>query len=264
MLWDAWADSFDSYHAGGEYQTQRAVEMLYSVGAHGDYLEMGVGTGRVAIPLAEAGASVTGVDVSTAMLSVLRRKDTQNKVMTICCDFLGLPATETYDCVYAVQSSIFHLMTQPRQTEFFAQARRLLRPGGSVVIQASVPQGDLLRPSKNLVLSDFDQDSLHFTAVITDSATQRIRMQEVIFEADSSPRLLHVEQRFIWPSEMDLMAQFSGFILTARYGDFDKTPFDRTSTKHVSVYGLNENIADSPLAAHPTSRECGEGDGRRP
>lgn len=236
VLWDAWAENFDAYHAGSNRETQRTVDFLCSEGGQGRYLEMGVGTGRIAIPLASQVASVTGVDVSESMLDVLHRKDVEQQVDTICSDFLDLSLSEKYDCVYAVQSSIFHLMTQARQTMFFRCARNLLRPEGAVVVQASVPQGDLLRPSKNLVLSDFDRDSLQFTAVITDSSTQRIRMQEVLFETDSHPRLLHVDQRYIWPSEMDLMAEMNGLALQNRFSDFEGNLFDRTSVRHVSIY----------------------------
>jgi SAM-dependent methyltransferase len=232
-LWDMWARSYDEDQA--ENLPGDAVEFLTSRSSGGRFLELGVGTGRVALEVAKKGIGVDGVEISPEMASRLEKRRGTLDVNVILGDMANPKISCQYSCVYAVFSSFFHLTTQDSQLSCMKNAANALASGGLFVLECYVPQPALLRPSRNLVLSAIDEDGVHFSAVIANAFDQRMSCMEIILGAQGN--VIHpFEQRYCWPSELDMMAQAAGLHLVQRYGGFDESAFGPASGRHVSVY----------------------------
>jgi SAM-dependent methyltransferase len=232
-LWDEWAPYYD------EFQSQNdptpAVDFLTEVAPDGRFLELGVGTGRIALELARRGRGVDGVDISPAMAARLEAQIGKLDITVRVADMVDPHPNEGYGCVIAVFGSLYSLTTQAAQVACIGHAAKALVPGGCLVVENYLPQPSLLSPSKNLTVREVDSGSVNFSASAADIATQRISFLEVFMSAEGN-RTLPVEQRFIWTPELDLMAQLAGLSLESRSGGYAGEVFDRRSARHVSVY----------------------------
>ncbi len=230
---DSWASAYDERHA--DRDPAAAAEFLAGLAGGGRVLELAIGTGRVALPLARRGIAVEGIDASAAMVERLRAKPGGASIPVTIGDMAQVPATGPFRLVYLVFNTLFALLSSGSQEECFAGVARVLEPDGVFVIECFVP--DLTR---------FDRDQRTETLAVTessvtlmcsrhDSAGQRIDSQFVTLGGQGTA--LHpVALRYAWPSELDLMAGQAGLRLRERYSDWDRAPFSSAGAVHVSVY----------------------------
>jgi SAM-dependent methyltransferase len=210
-----------------------AVRFLADVAAGGAALEFGIGTGRVALPLSRRGIEVHGIDISADMIRALRAKPGAEAINTVIGDFATTSLLGRFKLVYLVYNVISNLTTQAEQVECFRNAARHLVPGGRLVIELWIPE--LRRFPPGAVAIPFDMSPSHVGFDELDVATQQGVSHHYFIEGDRITRF-DSPYRYVWPSELDLMAQIAGLDFRERWADWDRSPFDSDSRKHVSVY----------------------------
>lgn len=198
-------------------------------------LELAVGTGRIAIALAESGCDVTGVDASPEMLGLLKRKDVRGRVRTVESDMVDPAVTGEFDLVYVVASSLFELQTQEQQVNCLKSAAGLLRDDGCLVVEGALPNM-LFADRRPLFVGNFDAlDAVTLQAMKYDPVNQIVQYRHV-FIAKDSIRVMPTTHRLVYLPELDLMAALSGLVLSDRYRDWSGRDFDPAVGRHVSVY----------------------------
>ncbi|MER6075553.1 class I SAM-dependent methyltransferase [Streptomyces sp. NPDC001817] len=213
-----------------------AVERLAELADGGAALEFAIGTGRVAVPLAERGVPVTGVELSGPMVEQLRTKAGEATIPVVMGDMATTRAPGTYSLVYLVYNTISNLLTQAEQVECFRNAARHLAPGGRFVIELWVPELRTLPPGKEATV--WRTDAGYVGLDTYDVLDQRVVSHHFRFDESEEARLYRSPHRYIWPSELDLMAQLAGFERESRHADWSGTEFTAESRSHVSVYRL--------------------------
>jgi SAM-dependent methyltransferase len=209
------------------------VDLLAELARGGDVLEFAIGTGRIALPLAERGVRVTGIDNSEAMVARLREKPGAGTIEAVVGDMATSKLDGTFSLVYLVFNTIFNLTTQDGQVACFENAAAHLRSGGRFVIEARVPELQRLPPGQTVLPWWADPGGLTFYAY--DVVTQRLSGQHyhlVDGVVEPSP----TEMRYAWPAELDLMARLAGMRLEHRWAGWKREPFTALSPSHVSVY----------------------------
>ncbi len=231
---DLWAETYDEEHDW--YDPSTAVEFLSQLSI-GPFLELGIGTGRIALPLAERGRRVVGMDSSAAMVGKMRQKPGGDQIEVIIGDMATCDVGGPYEVVFVAFNTIFGLGDQQSQVECFRNVRRALTPEGRFVLECFVP--DLRRFQEGnqavRVLPTSTSARLRLNAALHYPDQQRIDTHVVVIR-QGEVRVLPVSLRYIWPSEMDLMAQLAGFRLESRFGGWSQEPFSAASSFHVSVY----------------------------
>lgn len=211
-----------------------AVEYLYRLSAGGPALEFAIGTGRVGIPLAERGISVTGIELSQPMVAQLRRKVDEKTLPVVVGDMTSTTVAGEFALVFLVFNSISNLQTQNEQIECFRNAERHLRPGGRFVLELWVPAIQRLVLGSDAVPVEVKDGFAAFDTY--DLATQACTSQTFATQPDGSVRHDVGHFRYLWPSECDLMAALAGMTLETRVSDWTGKPFTSSSQKHVSVW----------------------------
>jgi SAM-dependent methyltransferase len=209
------------------------VETLAGLAGQGRALEFGIGTGRIALPLAERGVRVQGIDVSEAMVARLRAKPGGNEIDVTIGDFATTRVDGEFSLVYLVFNTIFNLVTQNEQVACFENAARHLAAGGCFVVENTVPDLQRLPPGQNISVIGVDAHAFSFD--VYDVVTQRLTSHHFVISEErvgSYP----VEGRYAWPSELDLMARLAGLSLRERRSGWKREPFTSVSRSHVSVY----------------------------
>jgi SAM-dependent methyltransferase len=229
---DSWAGVYDKHY--GEMDPAPAVEFLAGLAGDRRTLELAIGTGRVALPLAARGVAVEGIDASTAMVERLRAKPGGASIPVVMGDMAEVGTTGPFGLVYLVFNSLFGLLTQARQAECFRNVARVLSPGGVFVIECFVPDLSRFDRNQRVETRAVAEDSAVLELSRHDPVHQRIITQVITF--DSGTHLRPEALRYSWPSELDLMAQQAGLRLRERYSGWDRQPFDSSSDSHVSVY----------------------------
>ena len=209
------------------------VRFLADIAAGGAALEFGIGTGRVALPLSGCGVEVHGIDLSADMLRTLRAKPGSDSIAVVQGDFATTTLEKRFDLVYLVYNVISNLTTQAEQVECVRNAAHHLVRGGRLVIELWVP--DLRRFPPGAVAIPFDVSASHVAFDELDVATQQGVSRHYFIESDRVDRF-DSPYRYVWPSELDLMAQLAGLRLQDRWADWDRSRFTSDSRKHVSVY----------------------------
>ncbi len=220
------------------YQSDRAVlepivAFLADLARDGAALEFGIGTGRIALPLAKRGVRVHGIDLSEAMVARLRAKEGADQIGVTIGDFATAAVDGPFSLVYLVANTIMNLTTQDEQVACFANAAKHLEPGGSYVIEVVVPGLQRLPPGETF--QPFDVSSAHLGFDEYDVARQGL-ISHHYWITDGEVEVLSPPFRYVWPSELDLMARLAGMKLRERWGDWTRQPFTSDSTKHVSVW----------------------------
>jgi SAM-dependent methyltransferase len=203
------------------------VDFLARRAGDGAALELGIGTGRIALPLARRGVPVHGIDLSPDMVAQLRAKPGGAELSVAIGDFATTRVEGTFALVYVVFNTISNLTTQDAQVACFANAAAHLEPGGCFVVEVGVPDG---RP-----VSVFDLSDTHVGVDEYDSATQRSASHHFTL-VDGGWVRLSVPFRSTYPTELDLMARLAGMRLRERFGNFSGEPFTSESERHVSVW----------------------------
>jgi SAM-dependent methyltransferase len=209
------------------------VQMLADFAGDGGALEFGIGTGRIALPLAERGVRVAGIDNSEAMLARLRAKPGAEDIEVAVGDFASTRVDGEFSVVYLVFNTISNLVTQDAQVACFENAAAHLRSGGRVVIENGVPALQSLPPGQTVL--PFRADPEGFSFDVYDVVTQRFSSQH-FYIVDGRLEAFPVEFRYAWPAELDLMARLAGMRLQDRWAGWQREPFTAVSPAHVSVY----------------------------
>jgi SAM-dependent methyltransferase len=209
------------------------VDRLAELAGDGPALEFAIGTGRIALPLAERGVPVAGIDNSEAMLSRLRAKPGAERIEAVNGDMATTRIGQEFSLVYLIFNTISNLTTQDAQVACFQNAADHLRPGGRFVIENGVPALQSL-PLGQTVLP-FRADPEGFSYDVYDVVTQRFSSQH-FYVVDGRLEAFPVEFRYAWPAELDLMARLAGMRLEHRWASWSREPFTALSQSHVSVY----------------------------
>ena len=209
------------------------VEFLAELAGDGPALELGIGTGRIALPLAQRGVDVHGIDLSSAMVARLREKPGGDGIPVVIGDFATARAEGRFSLAYLVFNTINTLTTQDEQVACFENVAAHLEPGGHFVIEVGVPQLQRLPPGETV--RPFALTPTHLGFDEYDVAGQGLisHHHELV---DGVWRAASVPFRYVWPSELDLMARLAGMTLAERWGGWRREPFTSDSTKHVSVW----------------------------
>lgn len=214
-----------------------AVDFLAALATQGggepSALELGIGTGRIALPLSRRGVLVHGIDLSEAMVARLRAKPGAENITAIIGDFATAAAARTFRLVYLIFNTIGNVTTQDDQVECFRNAAAHLDPGGHFVIEVGIPDLRRLPPGQTVVPFAVTEDRVGFDEY--DVATQRMVSHHYRFGGGAA-RALSVPFRYVWPSELDLMARIAGMRLTERWAGWGREPFTSDSTSHISVW----------------------------
>ncbi|GAA2429232.1 class I SAM-dependent methyltransferase [Streptomyces macrosporus] len=210
-----------------------AVDFLEELAAGGRALELGVGTGRIALPLARRGVPVHGIDLSRAMVARLRAKPGGDAIGVTIGDFATAKVDGTFSVAYLVFNTIMNLTTQDAQVECFRNVAAHLEPGGCFVIEVGVPELRRLPPGQNVV--PFHTSATRWAFDVYDTATQAMSSNYVeVVDGRGSYR--SIPFRYVWPAELDLMARIAGLRLRERWAGWAREPFTGESDRHVSVW----------------------------
>jgi SAM-dependent methyltransferase len=209
------------------------VDMLAELAAGGAALEFAIGTGRVALPLAERGVRVAGIDSSEAMLERLRDKPGAERIEAVAGDMATTRVDGDFSLVYLVFNTIFNLTTQDGQVACFENAAAHLDSGGRFVIEARVPELQRLPLGQTVLPWRAAPDGMSY--YVYDVVTQGLSGRHYIL-VDGRIEPSPIEMRYVWPAELDLMARLAGMRLEDRWGGWQREPFTGLSPSHVSVY----------------------------
>ena len=209
------------------------VDLLAEFAGDRGALEFGIGTGRIALPLAGRGVRVAGIDNSEAMLARLRAKPGADAIEATLGDFADTRIDGEFSVVYLVFNTISNLTTQDAQVACFQNAAAHLRSGGRFVIENGVPALQSLPPGQTVL--PFRADPEGFSFDVYDVVTQRFSSQH-FYIVDGNLEAHPVEFRYAWPAELDLMARLAGMRLRDRWAGWKREPFTAVSAAHVSVY----------------------------
>lgn len=212
------------------------VDRLAELAGGGAALEFAIGTGRVAVPLAERGVPVTGIELSRPMLAQLRTKVDEATIPVVVGDMATATVPGDFTLVYLVYNTISNLLTQDEQVECFRNAARHLGPGGRFVIELWVPELRKLPPGQQATVWHAEPGYIGLDTY--DVLRQHVVSHHFRFGAGRQAELGRSPHRYIWPAELDLMARLAGFTLESRHADWSGAEFTADSRSHVSVYRL--------------------------
>ncbi len=241
---DRIADVYDTLY-GDSGDPSRTAAFLHDLAGSGPALELGIGTGRVALPLAATGTQVHGIDGSEAMVSRLREKPGGQDLAVTIGDFSGFSLPTRFGVVYVVFNTFFGLLTQADQVACFRAAARHLLPEGAFVMEAFVPDVARFDQGQRVSAIAVGPDEVSLEVTRHDPIAQSSDSQHVVIREDGI-RLFPVKIRFAFVAELDLMAQLAGLRLRERWSDWDRSPFASGSPKHISVWEPDAAATGSP------------------
>lgn len=238
---ERFAEVYDTWYGTklAEATTQEAVELLADLAAGGTVLELAIGTGRLALPLAERGLSIHGIDASEAMVAKLREKPGGEAIPVTIGDFADVAVDGSFDLIFLVFNTLFNLTSQDDQVRCFHNVARHLTPRGVFVVEAFIPDIASL-DGQNMRTVHLTADSITLEASMHDPVSQLVQYQYIEITQEGT-RLYPVPQRYAWPSELDLMARLAGLELHERWAAWDRSPFTASSSGHISVYAHRQN-----------------------
>jgi SAM-dependent methyltransferase len=222
--------------SAGEFEpavVEATVDFLAALAGGGAALELGIGTGRIALPLAERGVQVQGIDLSTAMVAKLRAKPGGDRVGVTIGDFATTRVEGTFSLAYLVFNTINNLTSQEEQVACFENVAAQLEPHGCFVIEVGVPALQRLPPGETIRAFNVSPTRLGFDeydVVSQGLISHHYSVRDGTFELHSVPF------RYVWPAELDLMARLAGLTLRERWSGWQREPFTSESTKHISVW----------------------------
>ena len=227
------ADVYDEWYK--PVDTLAEVALLAELAEGGRALELGIGTGRIAVPLAARGVEVHGIDASPAMVEQMRAKPGGDTIPVTIGDMADVAVVGDFALVFVVFNTFFQLYSQDAQLRCFANVAAHLQPGGRFVIHAFVPDTSRVEAGEHVAVKEASLDRVRLDASVYYPLEQRVDTTQVRI-TENGIRLVHAKLRFAWPPELDLMARLAGLSLEHRWSSFDKQPFNATSAFHVSVY----------------------------
>ena len=223
----------DLYGSTGD--TDDAVATIEELAAGGRVLELGIGTGRIALPLAARGTEVHGIEASPAMLAALRAKPGGDRIPVTIGDLRDVAVEGRFRVVVLAFNTLFALLTQDDQVRCFEAVAAHLDESGRFVVEAFVPDMTRWQNHQATQTQRIEDGRVVLETSRNDPVSQRIDSYLNLVGEDGV-RMFPVRIRYAWPAELDLMARLAGLRLHARWSGWDRRPFDSSSTKHVSVY----------------------------
>ncbi len=229
------AGIYDEWY--GDYD-EAAIAALVELTRGGRALELGIGTGRIALPLQKQGVEVHGIDASKAMVARLRAKPGGESIPVVVGSFAEVAVEGRYDLIYVLFNTFYALLTQEEQVRCFQNAAQHLDRNGVFVIEAFVPDLARYQGRQTVRVVNLNEDEVRIDASQLDLLSQQISSQHIVL-SEGGVRLYPVKLRYVWPAEFDLMARLAGMRLRQRWGNWKKEPFTAESGKHISVYEAN-------------------------
>lgn len=232
---DHWADIYDAWPnlpGSGE----QAAEFLAALAGGGRALELGIGTGRVALPLARRGVEVHGIGASEAMVEKLREKPGGAAIPASIGDFADVEVESRFSLVYVVVNTFFALLTQEDQIRCFRNVAKRLKEDGVFVIEAFAPDMSRYVGGQAAQAKSVEPGRVILEASRHDPVEQKVRSRNIAF-SEGGTSLYPVGIRYAWPSELDLTARLAGLALRNRFGGWSRDPFTAQSGAHLSVCG---------------------------
>lgn len=237
------ADAYDTIYGTGS--PDAAVETIAGIVGDGRLLELAIGTGRIALPLARRGVPVSGIDASPEMVAELRAKPGGADIPVTIGDMADLPVEDPFDHAVLVFNTLFCLLTQEAQIRCFQNVAAKLPEGGTFLIEAFVPDLARFADGQAVRASRVERGAVTLDVSRHDPVRQRLDVQTVRIAADGV-RLLPVPLRYAWPAEIDLMARLAGMRPEHRWGGWGRVPFTADSHGHVSLYRKPAGAARRP------------------
>jgi SAM-dependent methyltransferase len=210
-----------------------AVSFLADLVGSGAALELGIGTGRIALPLSQRGVRVHGIELSPAMVAQLQTKPGADNIVVTIGDFASTRVDGSFRLAYLLRNTITNLTTQDAQVECFRNVAAHLEPGGCFVIEVYIPELQRLPPGETI--HPFTVTPTHLGFEEYDVATQ-IAFSHHYWVVDGQLETFSAPFRYVWPSELDLMARLVGMTLRERWSDWEREPFTSDSRSHISVW----------------------------
>jgi SAM-dependent methyltransferase len=232
---DAMADVYDEWYAELP-QLAAAVECLFTLAGDGTALELGVGTGRLALPLVARGVPVVGVDASATMIERLRAKPGGDKVVAFVGDMAASLPAGPFTLAFAAVNTFFGLDTEQAQADCFASVAARLTSGGCVAIEAFVPDTDIDEPIDNVAVRDLSVDRVVLEVSRSDPVAQTAEGHYVELTERGGVRLRPWRIRWATPDQLDAYAEAAGLRLESRWAGWDGKPFTADSPQHVSIW----------------------------
>jgi SAM-dependent methyltransferase len=222
-----WANTFEPA------VVEPAVSFLADLARTGAALELGIGTGRIALPLSRRGVRVHGIELSPAMVAQLRTKPGSDDIGVTVGDFATTTVDGTFELAYLVRNTITNLTTQDEQVECFRNVAAQLESGGCFVIECYVPELQRLLPGETIHAFTVTPTHLGFEEY---DLVKQIAFSHHYWVLDDQLETFSSPHRYVWPSELDLLARLAGMTLRERWSDWDREPFTSDSRQHVSVW----------------------------
>jgi SAM-dependent methyltransferase len=228
------APVYDEWYGQAQFlDTDAAVTFLVELAGRGPVLELAIGTGRVALPLAALRLDVHGIDSSEAMVAKLREKPGGDAIPVTMGNFADVPVEGSFSLVYVVFNTFFALDSQDEQIRCFENVAARLTDDGVFLIECFVPEPE--GHDRKVHVGKVEADSVQLNVSLVDRAEQRSESQHVVLTPEGAT-FYPVQMRWAYPSELDLMARIAGLRLRERWSGWGKEPFTKTSRQHVSVY----------------------------
>jgi len=224
---DLWPELFEPELVGS------TVAVLADMAGSGAALEFGIGTGRIALPLSRRGVPVSGIELSAAMLERLRAEPGASAIRATRGDFATTRLNQRFTLVYLIRNTITNFTTQDEQVEAFRNAARHLEPAGFFVIENYVPQLQRLPPGETTQVFTATPTHLGFEEY---DLRRQIAISHHYWQIEGELRTRSTPHRYLWPSELDLMARLAGLSLRERWSDWARAPFTGDSREHISVW----------------------------
>ena len=224
-VYDQWYSTFDP----------EAIQKLSELAHGGSALELGIGTGRIALPLSQAGVTVHGLDASESMVALLKTKPGGDRIPVTMGNFADVAVEGQFALVYVVFNTLYSLLTQEEQVRCFRNVASHLTADGVFVLEAFVPDLTRFTAGQAMRVGQIRDNAVQMDVSEIEFDKQVITSQHVLL-TDQGTRFYPVKLRYIWPSEMDLMARMAQLSLRERWSDWKKSPFSSDSGKHISIY----------------------------
>jgi SAM-dependent methyltransferase len=227
------ADTYDATQDPGT--TDQAVALIAEVAQQGTLLELASGTGRITIPLAQKGFQVTGIEASPEMVAKMHAKPGGADIPVVIGDMADVAVDGPFDNACLIYNTLFNLPDQESQVRLFKNTAKVLRSGGTFLLEMFVPKLDHFQNNQMVQTKQLDMQSLVIEACQHDPVAQTFQFQRVHFSPEGT-KLVPFPMRYAYPPELDLMARLAGLRLKHRWSGWHKGPFTADSSMHISVY----------------------------
>ena len=216
--------------------TDGAVTLLADLAGEGPVLELGVGTGRLALPLAARGLQVHGIEASEAMVAQLRAKPDGDQIGVTIGDFTAVELPTRFELVFLAFNTLYALPTQEQQIRCIQNASQHLTPNGRFLVEAFVPDPARWRDGQLFKVTSVDEEGCLLEVGRHNPVTQHLTTARVHLTGSAGVSFHPANHRYVWPSELDVMARLAGLRLGERWGGWKREPFTSACTKHISAY----------------------------